>query len=93
MLIYGENGNHQFGGATAAATAAYKTSHNRLQSATRVKALKRAGQQRQKVKRKVKAKEVKKPNHRIRRNERKSKNLSIKNVKFLKSLGFKVKKN
>lgn len=105
MLIYGESGNHQFGGLTAtaaAAGAAYKTSHNRLQSATRVKALKRGGQRRKqqqqqrhkvkrtsKKKRKVKAKKVRKHS-----NGRKSKkNLSIKNVKFLKTLGFKVKKH
>lgn len=76
MIIYSENSPSSFGSAD------YKRLSNRKETNNRAKTVKRVTT-RKKVKKAVK-KTVK--------NKNKSKKLSPKNVKFLKSLGFRVKK-
>lgn len=78
MIIYGVNDQSSFGSSDC-----YKSASNQKGSNIRSKTVKRVTQ-RQKVKKVKKVKKLK--------NSKKQKKLSIKNVKFLKSLGFKVKK-
>lgn len=80
MIIYSENSPSSFGSAD------YKRLSNRKETNNRAKTVKRVTT-RKKVKKAVK-KTVKK----TVKNKNKSKKLSPKNVKFLKSLGFRVKK-
>lgn len=81
MLIYGDNGNTSFGDLSS-----YKSAHKRQRASIRVKAPKRASQTK---KRNKAGKSVKKSK---KRRSKHIKKLSAKNLKFLKRLGLRVKK-
>lgn len=83
MLIYNSSSNSPFGG-----TGSYKSASNRKRSGIRKKAVKHNTTQQHKPSRKVKKVNEKKP-----KKHKKRKSLNAKNVKFLKKLGFRVKKH
>lgn len=84
MLIYTSNSNSPFG---ASAATGYKSASKRKRGGIPRKVSKRNTQQRRSSS-SYKVKKAKKS----KRNHRKKKSLSAKNVKFMKSLGFRVKK-
>lgn len=77
MLIYSNNNNNNANNNSLFGDEGYKSVHNGKQSVNRMRDTKHYTQQNKRVQTKHKSK---------------SKNLTIKNVKFLKSLGIKVKK-
>lgn len=83
MLIYGDSADIPYGGVES-----YKSAHKRKRSSIRVKALKRGRQKKRQHSVSKKVKRSKK-----RRRARKVKKLNVKNLKFLKKLGFRVKKH
>lgn len=88
MLIYSDNVNTPFSGAAEG----YKSVYNRERSGIRTKTLKSGGQRPHKVK---KVKKVKKRNKNKKKaaKTKSKKKISVKNSKFLKKLGFRVKKH